>query len=72
MQLHRKEVDPLFDAFPGLETERLRLRRLTVADAPALYDMLANPDVARFTARKALNRVLNTAYTEQRSDTSDH
>jgi ribosomal-protein-alanine N-acetyltransferase len=57
MQLHRNEPDPLFDAFPGLETERLCLRRLKISDAPALYDMLANADVARFTARKPLNRV---------------
>ena len=57
MELHRREVDPLFDAFPSLETERLCLRRLTVADAPAVFDMLACPDVARFTARKPFNRV---------------
>ena len=57
MELHRQEVDPLFDAFPSLETERLCLRRLTVADAPAVFDMLASPDVARFTARKPFNRV---------------
>ena len=57
MRLHRLESDPLFDAFPGLETERLVLRQLTVADAPALYDMMAHPDVARFTARKALHEV---------------
>ena len=57
MLLHRKEHDPLFDAFPRLETDRLCLRQLTVADAPALYDLMANPDVARFTARKAFKRV---------------
>jgi ribosomal-protein-alanine N-acetyltransferase len=57
MQLHRRESDPLFDAFPGLETDRLCLRRLSVSDAPALFDMLANPEVARFTARKPLKRV---------------
>ena len=57
MQLHKREIDPLFDAFPVLETERFSLRQLTVADAPALFDMLAHPDVARFTARKPLARV---------------
>ena len=57
MQLFKRETDPLFDAFPGLETERLELRRLSVADAPALYDMLSHPDVARFTSRKELSKV---------------
>jgi ribosomal-protein-alanine N-acetyltransferase len=57
VQLHRKEIDPLFDAFPGIETERLSLRRMNVGDAPALFDMLSHSDVARFTARKPLARV---------------
>ena len=57
MLLHRKEHDPLFDAFPRLETDRLCLRQLTVADAPALYDMMADPDVARFTGRREFKRV---------------
>lgn len=57
MMLHKREIDPLFDAFPVLETERLSLRQLTVADAPDLFDMLAHPDVARFTPRKPLSRV---------------
>ena len=57
VQLHKREIDPLFDAFPGLETNRFALRKLTVADAPALYAMLSHPDVARFTVRKPLNRM---------------
>jgi len=57
MELHKREIDPLFDAFPALETERLTLRQLSVADAPDLFDMLGHPDVARFTARKPLSRV---------------
>ena len=57
MHLLKREPDPLFDAFPGLETERLALRRLGVTDAPALFDMLSHPDVARFTARKPLKSV---------------
>ena len=57
MQLRKQEIDPLFDAFPALETERLTLRQLTVSDAPDLFDMLGHPDVARFTARKPLSRV---------------
>ena len=57
MQLRKQEIDPLFDAFPALETERLTLRQLTVSDAPDLFDMLGHPDVARFTARKPLVRV---------------
>lgn len=57
MQLRKQEIDPLFDAFPALETERLTLRQLMVSDAPDLFDMLGHPDVARFTARKPLVRV---------------
>ena len=40
MQLHKREIDPLFDAFPVLETDRFSLRQLTVADAPALFVVL--------------------------------
>jgi ribosomal-protein-alanine N-acetyltransferase len=57
VQLLQRDPDPLFDTFPGLETERLSLRRLSVADAPALFDMLSHPDIARFTARKPLKSV---------------
>ena len=54
MQLLNRDPDPLFDAFPGLETERLLLRRLQVADAADLFEMLGHADVARFTGRKPL------------------
>jgi ribosomal-protein-alanine N-acetyltransferase len=57
MQLFKRDPDPLFDAFPGLETDRLALRRLNVSDAPDLFEMLGQADVARFTARKPLQRV---------------
>ena len=57
MQVLKRDPDPLFDAFPGLETERLLLRRLSVSDAPDLHDMLAHPELARFTVRKPLQRV---------------
>ena len=57
MQLVKRDPDPLFDAFPGLETDRLLLRRLNVSDAPDLFEMLSHPDVARFTGRKPLKNV---------------
>jgi ribosomal-protein-alanine N-acetyltransferase len=57
MQLHRREPDPLFDVFPVLRTERCILRRLTLNDAPALYSMLSDAELARFTPRKPLQRV---------------
>ena len=57
MQVLKREPDPLFDAFPGLETERLVLRRLNVSDGPDLYEMLSHPELARFTVRKPLQRV---------------
>ena len=57
MRLLRREIDPLYDSFPVLETERLALRRLAVEDAPDVFDILSHPDVARFTARKPFQRV---------------
>lgn len=40
--------------FPDLETERLRLRRLTSADAPGLYALYASEPVTRFTLLEML------------------
>ena len=57
MQVQRREPDPLFDRFPIIETERFHLRRLTVADAPSLFHILSNPEVAQFSGRPALNRM---------------
>ena len=57
MQLHTREADPLFDRFPALETDRLHLRRLTVADAPALFHMLRDEEVARYSGRPKLRRM---------------
>jgi ribosomal-protein-alanine N-acetyltransferase len=54
MQLHRREIDPLFDSFPVLNTERFVLRRMTLGDAPRLFEMLRDPHVARFTAHRPL------------------
>lgn len=36
------------DSFPVLETPRLRLRELVMADAPAVFDLFANPEVTRY------------------------
>ena len=57
MQAMKREPDPLFDAFPGLETERLVLRKLLISDAPDLYKMLSHSELARFTVRKPLQRI---------------
>jgi len=57
MELHQREVDPLFDRFPVLETDRFVLRRLTVADAPALFHMLRDDEIARFSGRPPLRRM---------------
>jgi len=52
---------------PVVETERLRLRALTVEDFPAHRDLWADPDVARFTtmrpqtAEEAWSRMLRVA-----------
>jgi ribosomal-protein-alanine N-acetyltransferase len=52
MQLHRRELDPLYDRFPTLETNRFVFRRMAIGDAPALFDMLQDPDVVAFTGRR--------------------
>ena len=57
MQLLKRDPDPLFDAFPGLETERLLLRRLLASDAADLFAMLGHVDLARFTGRKPLKKL---------------
>lgn len=40
--------DHLFDSFPVLETERLRLREMDSADAPAVFQIYAEPEVTRY------------------------
>ena len=50
MQLLKRDPDPLFDAFPGLETERLLLRRLQVSDASDLFEMLGHADCLLYTS----------------------
>lgn len=54
MQLHRREIDPLFDSFPVLNTERFVLRRMALGDAPRLFEMLRDPSVAQYTAHRPL------------------
>jgi len=57
MQVHQRKADPLFDRFPALETERFLLRRLSVADAPALFHMLRDEEMAQFSGRPRLRRM---------------
>jgi len=57
MQLHRRDADPLFDRFPVLETDRFVLRRLTVADAPAMFHLLHEEEVGQYSGRPQLRRM---------------
>lgn len=41
-----------FTVFPGLETERLVLRKLTLHDANDMFEMRSNPDMIDFTDGK--------------------
>lgn len=41
-------IDAAFGSFPVLETESLLLRRITAADAKALYAILSNEEVTRY------------------------
>jgi len=41
-----------FSTFPELETERLTLRKLSIADAPAIYELRSDPEVAKLTGKE--------------------
>jgi len=43
-----------YDKYPVLETERLKLRELTMDDVPVLYEMRTNPLMTRYTDRAKL------------------
>jgi [ribosomal protein S5]-alanine N-acetyltransferase len=40
--------DPVMTHFPNVETERLYLRELTLADRQVVFEHFAEPDVTRF------------------------
>lgn len=42
------EPDPVFATFPEIETERLLLREILPADAPAIFRLFADPNVTRY------------------------
>jgi len=46
-----------FDKFPVLETERLRLRQLTMDDVPVLFEMRTNVMMNRYTDRAKMKTV---------------
>lgn len=41
-----------FEPFPTLETARLKLRRLTLADAPRMFEIHTDPAVGRYLSRE--------------------
>ena len=41
-----------FEPFPTLETKRLKLRRLTVKDAPRMFEIHIDPAVGRYLSRE--------------------
>lgn len=41
-------INEFFNAFPKLETERLILRQVTQEDADQLYEILCDPEVAKY------------------------
>ncbi|MEO2260359.1 hypothetical protein ABGV43_26010 [Paenibacillus amylolyticus] len=40
--------------FPSVETERLNLRELTMADRQVVYEHFAEPDVTRFMEKESV------------------
>lgn len=40
-------VDKIFEVFPELSTERLKLRRITQEDAESIYKLLSDPEVIK-------------------------
>lgn len=50
-------MDTEFLIFPALETKRLNLRRLSLADAPAIYKLRSEPEVARLTGKEPFTSI---------------
>lgn len=46
-----------FLIFPVIETARLSLRRLSIADAEAIYELRSDPEVARLTGKEPFTNV---------------
>lgn len=51
------KLDSVFQAFPHLETERLALRRLRVADAKSLFAILSDEELTRFYDDEAFTEI---------------
>jgi len=41
-------ADPIFDAFPEIETERLILREIMPEDAPAIFAIFSDPKITQY------------------------
>ncbi|MBT2623477.1 MULTISPECIES: GNAT family N-acetyltransferase [Chryseobacterium] len=55
-----------FSIFPALETERLNLRRLSLEDAQAIYELRSDHEVAKLTGREPANSISDaTAYIQK-------
>lgn len=55
-----------FSIFPALETERLSLRRLSPADAQAIYELRSQAEVARLTGKEPFKGIDEaTAYIQK-------
>jgi [ribosomal protein S5]-alanine N-acetyltransferase len=59
------EIRPLdlsrfFDVHPTFETERLRLRELTIADVPDLHEYYSDPETALYVPFTAFTSIENT------------
>ena len=46
--IKRASIYKIFTRMPTLETERLKLRRMTVSDAHDMYEYAKNPEVTRY------------------------
>ena len=54
------DLTPFFESHPTLETERLVLREVTVADATDLFDYFGDPEIFRYALDAAHNTVQQT------------
>ena len=53
-------LSPVFSPFPELRTERLLLRKITMDDAPAVFELRSNEQVMKYIARP-LNETIEDA-----------
>lgn len=59
-------IDKIFSDFPTLETERLKLRKITIDDVEDMYSYCSNEEVPKYASWNAHNSLAETKETIER------